>query len=118
MATCIVPKFCQGKPLEPFGWTSVHETAEIGFQARVDMLRLTVRLRVIGGAHVKLDVSARKELLPQTAGENGIPIRDDNQWKTMELVNVIDEQLGNERCFVWVVDRHEVVVHSELINDH
>lgn len=43
----VVPEFRQRDPLQPLARARMDEAAEVGLQARVDVLRLSIGLRVV-----------------------------------------------------------------------
>ena len=70
-------------------------TVEKGIQALIKSLGLLVSLRMVQRTHEQLSIREAEELLPQGASENPTTVRDNGFRQTMQLVNVIQEQLSN-----------------------
>ena len=73
----------------------MNETAKVCLEALVDALGLAVCLRVVTCAHTKRDPDQFEEFLPKCACEDPVTVGDNGVRKPMQLVNVIEEDLGN-----------------------
>jgi hypothetical protein len=49
-------------------------TSQKSFQALVEVFSLAVSLRVIGGTHEELIIRQFEQFLPQSTGEDSVPI--------------------------------------------
>lgn len=81
--SCIIPILGKRKPLDPFGRTVIHKTAQEGLHELVHMLSLPIGLRVIHCTHSQLDTSQCKQFLLKMGSEYGIAIRNDGHSETM-----------------------------------
>ena len=97
--------------MSPSLGTSMGEATEKGFEALVHLLRLPVRLRVVGGAQAKFSAGIAKKFLPEVTRENRIPIRDNGLRKPMNWVDALHEQLSHSGSGVRVGKRQKM---SEL----
>lgn len=73
----------------------MNECPEVLFNDSIYHLRLAVCLGVISSAHPKRCAAKFEELLPETADEQRIPIRDETSWGTVELTGDFHEHSGN-----------------------
>jgi hypothetical protein len=113
-----VPEFCQWQPTKPLDWARMVRAAKEGFEALIEMLNLAVCLRVVGGAHHQLCVRQVEQLLLEHAGEDLVAVRHDAPGKTMELVNVVDEELGNLKSGEGMLQWKEMVVLCQFVDYH
>lgn len=103
--TRIVPKLCKRKELTPVIQASMDEAAQINFQALIDALRLTIRLRVIRRAHAEFNPDDLEQLLPKSARKDWVPIRENDCFReTMQLVNVVQISSSYFSCSKGVVE--------------
>lgn len=93
-------------------------TAEVGFKTLVYLLRLAIRLCMVGCAAAQFNISKAKELSPKMACEDSIAIRNDRLRKSMQAVDVGHEGLGHGHSSEWMAERNKVAILSEEIHDH
>jgi hypothetical protein len=92
--------------------------AEEGFEALIETLSLAICLRVVGGAHHQLCVRQAEQLQLERAGEDLVAVRHDALGKAMELVNVVDEELGNLKRGEGMLQWKEMVVLCQFVDYH
>lgn len=78
------------------------ETPEESFNTLIDVLGLTVSLRVIGGAQSQFSVSIFKQFLPGMTREHRVSVRDNDFGKPMDSVDLMHVYLSYFCCCVWV----------------
>ena len=69
--------------------------AETGEDDLVGVLRLTVRLGMVGGGHVERGVGEGGEGGPEGGGKAGVAVRDQVGGPTMEAEDVVEVELGD-----------------------
>lgn len=67
------------------------EGSQVLFEYTVDNLRLTVCLRMVGGAESKFGATHTEELTPKCTDEYGVPLRNETTQKVMVLADSIHE---------------------------
>jgi len=76
---------------EPMLWMIMDEGSQVLFEYTVDNLRLTVCLRMVGGAESKFGATHTEELTPKCTDEYGVPLRNETTQKVMVLADSIHE---------------------------
>jgi hypothetical protein len=89
--------------------------AEEGFEALIETLSLAVCLRVVGRAHHQLCVRQAEQLLLE---HTGVAVRHDALGKAMELVNVVDGELGNLKSGEGMLPWKEMVILCQFVDYH
>jgi len=74
MSRSIVPKFSDGNLGGPFSRAGINEATKKGFHLLVEALDLSIRLRVVTGAHLKGNNSKAKQFLLEDTGEDTITV--------------------------------------------
>ena len=77
METGVIPILRQGDPAQPLLGAGMNKAPEKCFEALVHPLRLSIGLRVVGGAHVELSTSQAEQLLLEMASEDAVVVGDD-----------------------------------------
>lgn len=114
----IVAEFGPCKPLLPLPWVIAGHAVEIDLDNLVDHLRLTVRLRMEGGAHVKTHLEEMEKLLPKLANENKVSVGENSGWETMKTDDVGEEHSCRRSRSIWMHQMNKVGIFGETVNDH
>lgn len=91
----VVPKLSEGDPLEPARRASVQKAVQVCLKALIYLFHLTVRLRVVSGAHTDLSARKGEKSIPKVAGEYPILIKDDSRGHNVKAVNVVHEKFSH-----------------------
>lgn len=85
MHTGVVPILGKVEPSGPLAGALVDEATEERLEALVDVLRLSVRLRVVRRAHAEFGLCQAEQLLLEEAREDAIAVGDDVRGHPMDL---------------------------------
>jgi hypothetical protein len=94
-----------------------NETAKITLNRLIDAFGLPIRFWVVASAQFQVGARGTEDRLPKLASENGITVRDQGLRHTVEAKDVVDEEISNLTCCVWVLDRDKVSLLCEFIDD-
>ena len=95
MDSVVVGKLGHGYPLRPVILVVVEEDPEVLLQLFVDMLRLSIRLRVEGSRGVVFDSKRDVECSHELGLELGSSVVDDLAGHSMEPEHLVSEYLGH-----------------------
>ena len=118
MSRGIVPKFCRAEPIAPLGWARVNKTTKEGLKTLVDPFGLPIGLGVVTCAHAQRDPGQPEKLLPKSAGEDPIAIRDNRIRQAVQLVYVIKKDPSNAGSCKGMRKSNEVAILCELVDDY
>lgn len=73
---------------------------------------------MIGCGEMQINLVELEQLLPKLADKDGVPVTDYGLWQTIELDNIVQEQLSYCDGSVWMFHWEKVSKFSESINNH
>ena len=82
----------------------------------IDHLGLSIGLRMKSDAHLKLDPSELKEIVPNMPRNHWITITNNGHRETMKSDDALKEHPGNRSCGVWVTQRKKMRLLGESVN--
>jgi hypothetical protein len=95
-----------------------NETAKITLNRLIDAFRLPIRFWVMAGTQFQVGAHGTEDGLPKLASEDGITVRDQRLRHTVEMKDVVDEEIGNLTSGVRMLDRNKVSILRELVDDN
>ncbi|KAL6193212.1 hypothetical protein ACLB2K_034296 [Fragaria x ananassa] len=102
----------------PRSWLVRDKATKVVFQGTVHNLSLAVRLGMVGGATAKLGALKLEEGCLKVAEEDGITIRDNRLWHSMEFEHLLTENFSYLGSSVWVSEWNEVSKFGQTIHHY
>ena len=115
---CVVQKLHKRNPETPAPWTRMRKAAQKDLQALVDTLGLPISCRMVRSTHSQCCVGQTKELLPKSASEDGVTVRQNRVRQAVQSVNLINISSSHLRCREWVSQGQKMTVLGEFVHHH